>query len=174
MCCQEKSYSYTLHKNWIKFFRNHIVFLVHFETWNHSVLLSLSWCHSLYHSQSLAVTHYHFLLLIVSRCHLLSFVEPLAVVRCHSLYYLLSLIVTRCATPCHLLSFDVPLVCIFINVYIFINLRTASQRLGCWYIKSIIYNRFLYWNKTFKKIKCYWQNSVLFDMPILKSLFYLS
>ena len=126
------------------------------------------------HWLSLIIIFYYSLSLAVTRCHLLSFVEPLAVVRCHSLYHLLSLIVTRCATPCHLLSFDVPLVCIFINVYIFINLRTASQRLGCWYIKSIIYNRFLYWNKTFKKIKCYWQNSVLFDMPILKSLFYLS
>ena len=26
-------------------------------------------------------------------------------------------------------------------------------RLGCWYIKSIIYKRFLNWNKTFKKLK---------------------
>ena len=107
MCCQEKSYCYTLHKNWIKFFRNHIVFLVHFETWNPSGLLSLSWCHSLYHSQSLAVTHYHFLLLIVSRCHSLSFVVIRWTTRCRSLPFVVPLVVIDCHSLCHSLSLAV-------------------------------------------------------------------
>ena len=36
--------------------------------------------------------------------------------------------------------------------YAQINLQSLEKvRLGCWYFKSIIYKRFLNWNKTFKK-----------------------
>ena len=98
---------YILHKNWIKLFKNQIGLLFHFETSNHSTLLTLIRFNSFYHSLSFAVTHCHFLLLVVIRCHLLS---PI-VTYCHSLSFL----VTRCTIHCHSyhsLSFVVPLVII--------------------------------------------------------------
>ena len=48
-----------------------------------------------------------------------------------------------------------------------------NRHLGCWYIKSTLYKRFLNWNKIFNKIN-YWQNFVLWDRSILYSLLYLS
>ena len=40
---------------------------------------------------------------------------------------------------------------VFLKLWILTGKKHRYRRLGCWYIKSIIYKRFLNWNKTFKK-----------------------
>ena len=93
-------------ENWIKFFRNQIGLLFHFETYNHAILRALIviCCHSVpfavtrCDSLSFVVTH------CTTRCHSLSFIVLLVVICCHSLYQSLSLVAIRCTTRWHLLS----------------------------------------------------------------------
>ena len=88
-------------ENWIKLFSKRIGLpnwpFVSFETWNHSILLTIIRIHLFYHSLSFSVTHCHF---FVIRCHSLSLAVPLVVTRwitsCHSFYHSMSLVVTRC------------------------------------------------------------------------------
>ena len=97
-------------KNWIKFFRNQIDLLFHFETENYSILLALIGFRSFYHLLSFAVTYCHLLSLVfirfnslsfvATRCttlrHYLSFVASTVVICCHPLYHSSPLVVTRC------------------------------------------------------------------------------
>ena len=100
-------YELTILHNWIKLFKNEIGLLFHFETWNHSILLTLIQFHSFYHSLLFAVFRCNFcysLSFVVTRYHSLSLAVPLAVIlvpldtRCHSLSLVVPLVVTRCIT----------------------------------------------------------------------------
>ena len=105
--------SYILHKNWMKFFRNQIGLLFHFET----ILIRF---HSFYDSLSFAVTHFHFLSLVVILCDMLYY----------SLSLIVPIVVIYCTTPCHLLSFDVPLVCFFLNDHMLITFKTKLNKIS--------------------------------------------
>ena len=108
-------------KHWIKFFRNQLELLFHFETLNHSFYFTCS--HSFWFAVPLVFIPCHSLSFVITRYHSL----PLVVICCHSLYYSLSLVVFRCTsfvvTCCHLLSLFVPIVvtcCLVINDRFFI------------------------------------------------------
>ena len=123
-------------ENWIKLFSKRIGLpnwpFVSFETWNHSILLTIIRIHLFYHSLSFSVTHCHFFVIC---CHSLSLAVPLVVTRwitrCHSLYHSISFVVTRCHSlyhlfsiviiRCHSMSLDVPLFCLFTNDHYFIR-----------------------------------------------------